>query len=129
MSLPTGWSVFLECRPQHLAKFLPLYKNNQSQVLRVHVGTEFDLNVLAEGLSLLKLSNLDELLNNGYVREELSSVFAVRNLRLRMIERNRRKDIDSPLHLLSVYFDVSTEKCGHAPVDAQGADAYRNLYG
>ena len=59
--------------------------------------------------------------------ENSSSVFAMRDLRLRMIEGKSRKDIGVVLSLSSIYIDVGVKNGRCTAVDAQGADAYRNL--
>ena len=115
--------------PKHSSEFWLLYKNNQSKVSGVRVGPEFDLNVLVEDFFFLKLSDLDEFLNNGNVCEEFPSIFAMRNLRFRMIKSDRREDIGIPPLQSSFHEDVGSENRGHASFDAQGAYTNRNLRG
>lgn len=122
-------AAFLKRCPKHSSEFWLLYKNNQSKVSGVRVGPEFDLNVLVEDFSFLKLSNLDEFLNNGNVCEEFPSIFAMRNLRFRMIKSDRREDIGIPLLLSSVHLEVGSKNRGHVLFNAQSAYAYRNLRG
>ena len=60
----TSRAGFLKSRAKYAAQFRLLYENNHPQVMGVHVRRKLDLNVLAERLSLLKLSDLDEFLKD-----------------------------------------------------------------
>jgi hypothetical protein len=106
-----------------------LHKNNQPEIFGDHVGLETYTNVLAEDVSFLKPSNLDQFLHNGHVCEESPAIFTVRNVRFRVIESDGCEDIGIPLFLPSVHIDVRSENWGRAPFNAQPAYTHRNLRG
>ena len=114
-------------RSNYTSNFWFLHKDNQPEVSGINVVSEFDLNILAEGFSLLQPSDLDKFLNDGNMCQSFPSILAMRNLRFRMIESDRGEYIRIALLLLSVHIDVGSEDLGLVPFHAQGADAHRDL--
>ena len=104
-----------------------LHEGDDSNVLWVCAGFEFQLNVLSKALSLQKLSYLGELLHNRDVNQVAAAIFSAQDLRLYVIESDRDVNVGVVSFEIGIRFNAGPQHAWISGIHGHFADAHGNF--